>query len=783
MSTKSIETQRPAIGQQEVLAFADEKFGITGELKELVSDRDQNFSITSDTATYVFKIANSDEDPAFLDLQNRALLHLAQTAPDLTLPRLLPALDSKDMAVLGDMASAHLVRVLTYVPGGLFSDTPKTTTLFSSLGTYIGKLSQGLQGFGHAAAHRPDFLWNLDNILSCETCVPDIIDENDRGIVQTYFDRYRKYTLPYIPSLRSAVIHNDINDNNIIVTENSDAVAAVIDFGDMVFACQINELATALAYALFDQDDIFAVSAAIISAYHKEFPLQRLEADLLFDLVAMRLVMSVCISSRRAKTELDNEYLFISQAPAFRLLAKLNIFDRDVLGDHVRSLCGFPRKGVETASVDIDQMIEHRKTVLGPSLSLAYKKHLKMVRGEGAYLFDHTGRAYLDCVNNISHAGHCHPHVVEALSKQAATLNTNTRYLHDTIQQYAERLLATLPDPLSVVYFVCSGSEANELALRLARTKTGRKGTVVLDWAYHGNTSTLVEISPYKFNRKGGVGKPDHVRIAEIPDPFRGRYKGNSPETSIAYARDVEACVADFMKETGEPPAAFIAESIAGVGGQILYPDGYLQHAYAAVRKAGALCIADEVQVGFGRVGTHMWAFEQQGVVPDIVTLGKPIGSGHPMAAVVTTREIADAFANGMEYFNSFGGNPVSCAVGMAVLDVIENEGLQQKALETGAYLLEGMRRLQDTYTIIGDVRGTGLFLGMELIKDIETLEPATDAADWIVQFCRDEGVLLSTDGPFENVIKMKPPMVFGQKEADLLLETLERAFEKLPYQ
>ncbi|MEX0298836.1 MAG: aminotransferase class III-fold pyridoxal phosphate-dependent enzyme, partial [Kordiimonas sp.] len=225
---------------------------------------------------------------------------------------------------------------------------------------------------------------------------------------------------------------------------------------------------------------------------------------------------------------------------------------------------------------------------------------------------------------------------------------------------------------------------------------------------------------------------------------------------------------------------AFIAESIAGVGGQIVYPDGFLKHAYSAVREAGALCIADEVQVGFGRVGTHMWAFEQQGVVPDIVTLGKPIGNGHPMAAVVTTKEIADAFANGMEYFNSFGGNPVSCAVGMAVLDVIENESLQEKALKTGTYLLEGLKELQKQYSVIGDVRGTGLFVGIELVQDNETLVPATEEANWIVQFCRDEGVLLSTDGPFENVIKMKPPMVFGIEEADQLLSVLAKAFAQL---
>ncbi|MEX0300715.1 MAG: aminotransferase class III-fold pyridoxal phosphate-dependent enzyme, partial [Kordiimonas sp.] len=544
MSADSIETTRPEFAPAEVAAFANNYFDIAGELKALVSDRDQNFSVCNGSSNYVFKIANQNENEGFLDFQNKALLHLAETAPSLTLPRLVPTVGGEDMVEMAGQGDiAHLARVLTYVPGRLFSDVEKTPSLFSSLGAYMGKLSSGLQGFGHPAAHREGFIWNLDNVLACEPYVDVIANDDNRAIVKSYFDRYREYVLPKVSSLRSAVIHNDINDNNIIVADDTDQIAAVIDFGDMVFASQINELATALAYALFDQDDILAVSKAIISAYHSEFPLLEQEVDVLFDLTAMRLCMSVCISSQRALTDPDNEYLFISQAPAFRLLAKLIEFERDMLCDHARTACGFTVRSAKYDSHSLDEMIEHRKSVLGPSLSLAYSKHLKMVRGEGAYLYDHTGRAFLDCVNNISHVGHCHPHVVRALSDQAATLNTNTRYLHDTIQQYAERLLSTLPDPLSVVYFVCSGSEANELALRLARTKTGRKGMVVLDWAYHGNTNGLVEISPYKFNRKGGVGCPEYVRIADIADPFRGRYKGRGEDAGKAYAAGVEAAI------------------------------------------------------------------------------------------------------------------------------------------------------------------------------------------------------------------------------------------------
>ena len=310
----------------------------------------------------------------------------------------------------------------------------------------------------------------------------------------------------------------------------------------------------------------------------------------------------------------------------------------------------------------------------------------------------------------------------------------------------------------------------------MARTVTGRRDTICLDWGYHGNTNGLIEVSPYKFNRKGGRGKPDHVEIAELPDPYRGRFKGYGTDAGIAYARSVDEKIETIRARTGQGPAAFIAEAISGCGGQVFFPDAYLDTAAALVRKAGGLVIVDEVQTGFGRIGTHMWAHGPQGVVPDIVTLGKPIGNGHPMAAVVTTPEIARAFANGMEFFSSFGGNPVSAAVGMAVLDVIETEGLQARARDTGAYLKSGISELAVRHDLIGDVRGQGLFIGVELVRDRSTLEPATQEAGRIANLMRDNGVLISTDGPFDNVLKIKPPLAFGRREADIMLESLAQA-------
>jgi 4-aminobutyrate aminotransferase-like enzyme len=403
---------------------------------------------------------------------------------------------------------------------------------------------------------------------------------------------------------------------------------------------------------------------------------------------------------------------------------------------------------------------------------------LTIVRGAGQYLYDATSRAYLDMVNNVAHVGHAHPRVVRAGARQMSVLNTNTRYLHDAIVEYAERLTATLPEPLSVCFFVCSGSEANELALRMARAHTRGTDVLAVQGAYHGNTQTLIDVSSYKFDGPGGSGAPPWVHVVAMPDDYRGLHRRGDPERGAKFADSVREA-AEKTRSRGARPAAFLCESLLSCGGQIELPPGYLAEAYRHARAAGAVCIADEVQVGFGRVGTHFWGFETQGVVPDIVTMGKPIGNGHPLAAVVTTPEIAASFANGMEYFNTFGGNPVSCRIGLAVLDVIRDEGLQERALRVGSRLAVGLTRLAERHEIVGDVRGLGLFLGIELSRDRETRAPAAAQAAYVVERMKDHGILLSTDGPDHNVIKMKPPLCVNESDVDRVVEALDRVLSE----
>ena len=451
-----------------------------------------------------------------------------------------------------------------------------------------------------------------------------------------------------------------------------------------------------------------------------------------------------------------------------------------------RSLCpdpnllvGVPADRFPRESPTKTQALSTRRRLFGHNLSIAYRDPLRVVRGWRQYLFDDDGRRYIDAYNNVPHVGHAHPRVVSALTRQAALLNTNTRYLNDIVNEYAARLTATLPDPLQICYLVNSASEANELALRLARSYTMRRDMIVLEAAYHGNTTSLIDLSPYKHAGPGGTGAPDWVHAVPIPDVYRGRDKPDDRQAGAKYAAHVADTI-DRLREHGRGLAGFIAETCPSVGGQIIFPPGYLTEVYRHVRAAGGVCIADEVQTGLGRMGTSFWAFEDQDVVPDVVVMGKPLGNGHPLGAVVTTPEIAAAFDNGMEYFSTFGGNTVSCAVGIAVLDVLRDEGLQAHALRVGSRMLAGLRRLVERHALVGDVRGSGLFLGVELVRDRATLEPAGAEASYVANRLREIGILLGTDGPFHNVVKIRPPMPFDDGDADLLIEALDRVLTEL---
>jgi 4-aminobutyrate aminotransferase-like enzyme len=419
-----------------------------------------------------------------------------------------------------------------------------------------------------------------------------------------------------------------------------------------------------------------------------------------------------------------------------------------------------------------EELLQRRYRVLGRGSPLFYDKPLHLVRGEGVWLYDAEGRRYLDAYNNVPHVGHCHPHVVEAIARQAATLNTHTRYLHEGIVRYAERLTATFDPELTMMFLACTGSEANEIAMRMATVCTGHRGIICTRFAYHGNTTAVAQISTV-FPPPEGMG--EHIRAVPVPDSYRDSRDAAGALLPDAWLQSIESAC-ESLRTSGQGVAAILVDTIFSSEGLPELPPEFMTKAVEIVRRAGGIYIADEVQPGFGRTGAHMWGYQRYGVVPDVVTLGKPMANGHPVSGVVARAELATEFARRVMYFNTFGGNPVSCAAAEAVLDVLEKERLQENARVVGDYALGGLRRLMSKHDLIGDVRGRGLFFGAELVKDRRNRTPATDETRRIVNTMREHGVLISRIGVHDNVLKIRPPMPFSKDNADLLLSTLDDA-------
>jgi 4-aminobutyrate aminotransferase-like enzyme len=426
--------------------------------------------------------------------------------------------------------------------------------------------------------------------------------------------------------------------------------------------------------------------------------------------------------------------------------------------------------------VQTDSLLERRYRVLGRNSPLFYDKPLHLVRGEGVWLYDADGRRYLDAYNNVPHVGHCHPRVVAALSRQSATLNIHTRYLDENVVAYAERLTSLFDGELSMAMFCCTGSEANELALRIARDCSGGSGIISTAWAYHGNTAAVMQVSSL-FTPEDKRGP--HVRTVPVMDPYRDRAGRSDEELATAYADEVKRAI-DSFAAAGIRFAGLLYCTAFSSEGLPTLPAGFMAKALAHVHAAGGFFIADEVQAGFGRLGSHMWGHQKLGVIPDIVTMGKPMGNGHPLAAVVARRDLVTAFTGRNMYFNTFGGNPVSAAVGTAVLDVIEDERLLENAVAVGGYALAKLRKLADRHMLIGDVRGAGLFFAVELVSDRKAKTPATAQTKRLVNLMRERGVLISRIGIHDNILKIRPPMVFSKQHADLLVDTLDQVMAAL---
>lgn len=979
-------------------------FDISGVATPLPGELDFNFKINlANENRYILKISRPDEEEGYLDFQQKLLQHIAAQDPNIIAPKVVTDNNGNTISQFtDDLGNLRKVRLLSWVSGRVWSTVnPQNDDLRYSLGEVCGKLTKALQHFDHPKAHR-SFEWDVAQSLWTKDHI-HLFDHAEREIVD-FFQTQFEDNLDTYQQLRKSVVHNDANDNNVIVSEAriDPIVKAAIDYGDAVYTQIINDLAISCAYAIMHHHDPLEASLSIVKGYHSQFNLEENELEHLYNAIAMRLVISVTKSAINKSKEPDNDYLLISERPAWEVIRKWHDINPDFAHYSFRSACGFtahpneeafkkwtagqsllisdlfptiaknevhpldlsvsskwighrtdfndldlfqfkidrlqqrhPHKivaggyleprvlytsttydkignyGRESRSVHLgvdfwlptytpvhalfngevivaanrvgekeygglvilkhsfegldffslyghntpesalrlqvgdlikkgekvcelasypdngnwaphlhfqlmlsilghnddfpgvaylrqkevwqsicpdpnllfkvpdlgsrenipnETLLSYRKQHLGKSLSLQYKVPIKMVRGDGAYLMDQHGKKYLDTVNNVAHVGHEHPAVVRAAQEQTALLNTNSRYLHENIDLFAKELLETLPAELSVLHFVNSGSEANELAIRMVKAVTGQRDIIASEVGYHGNSNMCIDISSYKFDGHGGHGAPEHTHIFPLPDAFRGKYRGE--DVGDKYANEVQKCIENIHKKKRKP-GAMIVEPIISCGGQIELPKGFLPKAYEYIRSAGGLCISDEVQVGCGRMGKTFWGFQLYDAVPDIVTIGKPLGNGHPLAAVACTPEVAEKFANGMEYFNTFGGNPVSCAIGLEVLRTVKREGLQQNALKVGEYLKSQLKALSQEFSIIGDVRGQGLFLGIELVD--KALNPLAEQTDYLANRMKEHGILMSTDGPDHNVLKIKPPLVFSHENAKELLFYLRK--------
>jgi len=740
------------------------------DLQELEGYASLNIRVqTRDGRTFVWK-QNPDSplERAFLEAENQVLSRLADKLPyDFPQPR--ADLEGNLLSVTGNPDGRRtLHRLLNFVEGAFFDRVEHTPELFASLGTFLARLDRALLDYRHPGIEARRHQWDLQHLALPLQHMGFIEDPRQRKLVDYFYMQFKEVVEPLQNTLRRSVIHGDANEQNLLTRDGR--VSGIIDFGDMSYTPLVNEVAIALTYAMLGKEDPLFWAGHVLGAYTDEFPLESLEVDLLYYLVAGRLCASVCNSAHAKTLKPDSDYITISEKPAWEMLERW-------LGLNPRAVTSAFRKaaGLEKApGPNLSDELDRRYTYFSKALSVSYAEPLKMEKAAFQYMYASSGETYLDLYNNIPHVGHCHPQVVKAGQRHMARLNTNTRYLYDELHEFSERLLANFPEPLNKVFYVNSGSAAADLAVRLARTHTGRRQTMVLEHGHHGNTVTGIEISSYKFEHAGGPGRPEHILKAPIPDAYRGPHQGSDAGSKYA------AEAADLLAAGDWHPAAFFSEPIIGCGGQVPLPDGYLAALYPVLRERGIVCVSDEVQTGFGRLGRWFWGFEMQAVVPDIVLLGKPMGNGHPMAAVITTDAIARSFENGLEFFSSFGGNTVACAVGLAVLDVIEAEGLQQNARKTGDYLKSSLRKLQGRYPVIGDVRGEGLFLGIEFVKDPETCEPHTELAGAVKNQLKDKRILVGTDGPHDNVIKIKPPLCFNKSDADVFLQAIESILAEL---
>jgi 4-aminobutyrate aminotransferase-like enzyme len=722
VATESVlEAPPPRFTAEEIAAIAAELFGLRGQASDLGSERDQTFLMDDGAAGGVLKISNLGEGADVLDLEAKAIEHISRVDPDLPVARLRAS----------DTYEGHFVRLFERLSGHEGGPELDDRALFDYGATHA-RLNLALRGFFHPAAGR-NLLWHLQSTPALRPLASAIPDESRRRLVENVLDRFEERVAPRWPMLRAQVVHGDLNLDNVLLDDRG-RISAIVDFGDVGFSAQAADFAVGLASLLRGRphDDLFRAARIAIDGYQSRIPLEPLELELLGNLVAARLAAIVTISAWRVERYPENAaYIQAWDDDSWKLLEQFDAFGYDKVAVEL----GAPRPVVPTS-----QLAKRREAALGPALTgLTYAQPVHVVRGEGVWLYTADGERLLDAYNNVPVVGHCHPRVTEAVVRQTRLLNTHARYLYEPLIELAERLTASMPmgSGLDTVMLVNSGSEANELAWRFALAATGGQGAIVTEHAYHGVTTAIADLSPEEW--PAGY-RPANVET--IAPPGTG-------------GADMQAA----LERLQVPLAATFLDGAFTSDGIRFPPPEEVAAIVDETHAAGGLFVADEVQAGHGRTGDHLWSFERYGITPDLVTLGKPMGNGYPVAAVITRREIAGRLAETTHVFSTFGGNPVAAEAALAVLDVIEDEHLVEHAARLGSLLIGSLEQLG------AEVRGRGLLVGVELAS--------AEQAERVVNQLRDEGILIGRTGRDENVLKIRPPLVFADEHADQLVTAL----------
>ncbi|MCP4551067.1 MAG: aminotransferase class III-fold pyridoxal phosphate-dependent enzyme, partial [Bacteroidetes bacterium] len=694
-------------------------YGITNySFKKLEGYDSTNYRIDLEDGTKrVFKYYNNPKEFKLVKEENKLMFYLANIL-DYSISYPFANIEGKYISYYPD---GSFSRLLNFVEGSFFAKIEHNESLLYNFGKRIAEINLALANYECDTIEGRKLSWDLQHSLLNWNKVSYITDANLRKTTNYYFTQFRDVVSPKFPFLRSQIIHGDLNGWNVLTA--GDDISGFIDFGDLTHSPLIGDLAIALSYAMFDKENPIMDLLPLIKGYHDTLPLLEDEIELLPYLIPIRLVTSICHSAEAKSKGTDTEYILISEKPAIKLLEKWTSINPIHIKNQILEACNFPIQETENRK---NKLLEKRLQNFGKSLGLSYKSPIHMDQAAFQYMYDTQGNTYLDAYNNIPLVGHSHPKVSEAIARQQRKLNTNTRYLYDSLIEYSDKLLSYFPEKLNKVFFVNSGSAASDLAIRIANTFTERKHRLVLEHSYHGHTTSAIEISACKFDGPGGKGNNQNVTKLPLPNLYNGLFNDAN-----LYIENAKQTIEDLISQK-ITPSFLIAEPISGCGGQVPIASGYLKTMKDYLSSLNILLILDEVQTGFGRLGNHFWGFESQDVIPDIVVLGKPMANGHPIGAVITTTDIADAFANGMEFFSSFGGNPVSMEAAKAVLEVLEEEELQKHAHVTGKYYKENLVSLQRDFSVIGDVRGEGLFLGIEFINEDGT--PNTNRANIVTE-------------------------------------------------